>query len=317
MASWNEIKGKSVCRRGASGGHFAAARMDAARVWVAPDGASIAYRHWRPADPRGALVLLHGVASNSTRWWEFVADTSLKGSWSLIRIDRRGQGGSVWRGATGMREWCDDIAGILNSEGFSRAVVGGHCLGAKIAVEFAARHPVCISGLVLIEPLPCDSLIGAMRRTARLKWLLFVLSRIARALNAVGIYRRRLRPLDLEKLDRKTRAAMAAGRTNDSALELYASPLLDLATTPSVSYFRDLLAVTSELPPFSSISAPVLALLSKHSTFTDPPATRRALEAFPDGEIVELEARHWIPTEQAAAMREAMEGWIARRFPKP
>jgi pimeloyl-ACP methyl ester carboxylesterase len=275
------------------------------------------YRHWRPADPRGALVLLHGVASNSTRWWEFVADTSLKGSWSLIRIDRRGQGGSVWRGATGMREWCDDIAGILDAEGFSRAVVGGHCLGANIAVEFAARHPVCISGLVLIEPLPRDSLIGAMRRTARLKWLLFVLSGMARALNAVGIYRRRLRPLDLEKLDRKTRAAMAAGRTNDSALELYALPLLDLATTPSVSYFRDLLAVTSELPPFSSISAPVLALLSKHSTFTDPPATRRALEAFPDREIVELEARHWIPTEQAAAMREAMEGWIARRFPKP
>ena len=182
--------------------------MDAARVWVAPDGASIAYRHWRPSNPRGALVLLHGVASNSTRWWEFVANTSLKGSWSLIRIDRRGQGGSVWRGATGMREWCGDIAGILDAEGFSRAVVGGHCLGANIAVEFAARHPVCISGLVLIEPLPRDSLIGAMRRTVRLKWLLFVLSGIARALNAVGIYRRRLRPLDLEKLDRKTRAAM-------------------------------------------------------------------------------------------------------------
>ena len=290
--------------------------MDAARVWVAPDGASIAYRHWRPSNPRGALVLLHGVASNSTRWWEFVADTSLKGSWSLIRIDRRGQGGSVWRGATGMQEWCDDIAGILDAEGFSRAVVGGHCLGANIAVEFAARRPICISGLVLIEPLPRASLIGAMRRTVRLKWLLFVLSGIARALNAVGIYRRRLRPLDLEKLDRKTRAAMATGRTNNSDLEAYASPLLDLATTPSASYFRDLLAMTSELPPFSSISAPVLALLSKHSTFTDPPATRRALEAFPDSEIVELEARHWIPTEQAAAMREAMEGWIARRFPK-
>jgi esterase len=60
------------------------------------------------------------------------------------------------------------VPGILDAEGFSRAVVGGHCLGANIAVEFAARHPGCISGLVLIEPLPRDPLIGAMRRMVRL-----------------------------------------------------------------------------------------------------------------------------------------------------
>jgi pimeloyl-ACP methyl ester carboxylesterase len=39
---------------------------------------------------------------------------------------------------------------------------------ANIAVEFAARHPGCISGLVLIEPLPRDPLISAMRRMVRL-----------------------------------------------------------------------------------------------------------------------------------------------------
>lgn len=285
--------------------------MDSARRWLAPDGASIFYRHWRPARPRGALVLLHGVASNSTRWWEFVADTALKDDWSLIRIDRRGQGESVWRGVAGMREWSDDIAGILASEGFTQGFIGGHCLGANIAVEFAARHPRRAAGLVLIEPMPRDSLTGSMKRTADARGLLHVFSRASRLLNELGLYRRTLMPLDLETLDLETRAAMAQGKADDSAFALYASPLLDLRTTPFGSYVRDLIAVTSEMPPFESVAAPVLAFVSRNSSFTDPPRTRRALEAFPRAQIVELDAHHWIPTERPREMREAIESWIS------
>src|SRR6185369_13996365 len=133
--SWRSARNRGALRprllpRAARGGHRKAARVDSTHRWLAPDGASIFYRHWRPAKPRGAIVLLHGVASNSTRWWEFVADTALRDDWSLLLIDRRGQGESVWRKPAGMREWCDDIAGILAAEGFERGIVGGHCLGA-------------------------------------------------------------------------------------------------------------------------------------------------------------------------------------------
>lgn len=289
--------------------------MDSERRWLAPDGASIFYRHWRPPQPRGALVLLHGAASNSTRWWEFVRDTSLREDWSLIRIDRRGEGESTWRRFTGMREWCADVAGILSAEGFERGFVGGHCLGANISVEFGARYPERTAGLVLVEPMPRDSLIGHMRRTAQARGLLHVASGVMRVVNALGIYRRRMQPLDLEALDQKTRAEMAAGKTNDSAFALYASPLLDLRTTPTGSYVRDLIAVTARMPPFASIHAPVLAFLSRHSTFTDPPGTLRALEAFPRARIVELDTRHWIPTEQPREMRAAIESWINRVKP--
>jgi len=287
--------------------------MDAERRWLAPDGASIFYRHWRPARPRGALVLLHGAASNSTRWWEFVADTSLRESWSLIRIDRRGQGLSAWRKPAGMARWCDDIAAILGAEGFERGVVGGHCLGANVAVEFAARHPALAQGLVLVEPMPRDSLAGTMHRTAQARGLLHLASGVMQAINALGIYRRRLQPLDLEVLDAQTRAQVTRGEASEGAFALYASPVLDLRTTPAGSYFRDLLAVTARMPPFESITAPVLAMLSRHSTFTDPVRTRRALERFPRVDIVELDARHWIPTEQPREMRIAIERWLEER----
>ena len=287
-------------------------QTESARSLTAPDGAVIAYRLWRSGPARRVLVLLHGVGSNMTRWSEFVARTTLKDSWDLLRLDLRGHGRSVHRGRTGMAEWCADLAAILAAEGYPRAVVAGHCLGANIAVEFAARYPRKLSGLVLIEPMPREALTGRMRQMARLRPLFVPAIWLIRALNALGIHRRRLSPLDLEELDRETRAALSAGAT-DALLERYASPWLDLSTTPSATYLQTLIAVTGRLPDLSVITTPVLALLSTGSTFSDPMLTEQLLRRFSDCQVVKLDARHWIPTEQPDAMRRAIEDWCQRR----
>jgi pimeloyl-ACP methyl ester carboxylesterase len=282
--------------------------------FTAPDGARIFYRLDRSGPGRPVLVLLHGMASNSTRWNEFVRESRLAACCDLLRVDRRGQGLSAWRGRTGMREWCDDLAGILAAEGYAQAYVGGHCLGANVAIEFAARHPALTAGLVLVEPMPRESLAGTLARVARLRWLLHLGVGAARVANAAGLYRRRLMGLDLEGLDRRSRGRIAAGAPSESVLTIYASPFADLACLPTVSYLRDLLAVTAPLPPLESIRVPVLALVSGQSTMTDPARTRAALDALRDLSCVEIEARHWIPTEQPAAMRAAIDDWVEARI---
>src|SRR2546430_1938168 len=89
--------------------------MEFSRTLTASDGARLAYRLWRPARSRGLLILLHGLASNATRWSEFVATTSLRENWDILRPDLRGQGASVHRGRMGMDIWCDDLAAIVNA----------------------------------------------------------------------------------------------------------------------------------------------------------------------------------------------------------
>lgn len=289
--------------------------MNTLRTLTTRDRAVIAYRLWRPAAPRRLLVLLHGVASNMTRWSEFVDATTLRNTWDILRLDLRGMGRSVFRGRIGMPEWCADLAAILAAEGHQRAVVAGHCLGANIAIEFAARYPANAMGLILIEPMPRQALTGSMRRIARLRAFLIALAGGIRALNALGLYRRRFEPLDLEQLDRETRAAIARGGAAGALLDKYASPLLDLRTTPSAAYVQALIAVTGRLPDLSTIAAPVLVLLSSGGALSDPLRTRAALAELPKREIVELVARHWIPTEQPDAMRESIESWTARSFP--
>ena len=208
-----------------------------------------------------------------------------------------------------MAEWCADLAAGLDAEGYPRAVVTGHCLGANIAIEFAARYPEKTSGLVLIEPMLREALIGPMRQIARLRPLFGPAVGLIRALNALGIHRRQLVPLDLEELDRETRAAISAGGPPEALLKRYASPLLDLRTTRSGAYLQALIAVSGWLADLSAITIPVLALLSTGSTFSDPKITEQLLARFPDCQVVRLNARHWIPTEQPEAMRRAIEDW--------
>jgi pimeloyl-ACP methyl ester carboxylesterase len=285
--------------------------MDNMRALTMPDGAVISYQLLRGESPQRLLVLLHGVASNATRWSEFVTHTHLRTTWDILRLDLRGMGRSIYRGRIGMAEWCGDLATILAAEGYTSAVVVGHCLGANIAVEFSTRYPEQVEGLALIEPMPHQALKGSMRQIARLRLILLLVLWIVRALNAAGFYRRRIEFLDLEQLDSKTRTAIAAGQEAGVVFEKYASPLFDLRTTSTGAFLQGLIAVTGRLPDFSAISVPVLTLLSSHSTFIDPARIRSALAALLHNKIIEIEARHWIPTEQPDAMRLAIERWIA------
>ena len=254
------------------------------------------------------LVLLHGAASNATRWAEFITHTNLRGEWKLIAPDLRGNGtAAAPRTRLGMDVWCGDIVKLLDAERCERAVIGGHCLGANIAMQFAARHPGRVSAIVLIEPMPREAFVGSAAWLRFLRPLLCLTYGAARALNASGIYRRTLETLDIAEWDR-------ARRSGERKLSMLASLGVDLGATPLAAYARMLAATAEPWPDVAAIRVPVLALISSRSSMTDPARTRRALAALPDCDLIELDAVHWIPTEQPDAMRSAIEDWVGRRL---
>ena len=46
---------------------------------------------------------------------------------------------------------------------------------------------------------------------------------------------------------------------------------------------------------------------------TDPVKARAELKPLPNAEFVQLDAEHWIPTEQPEAMCRTIEEWIFRK----
>ena len=289
--------------------------MEALRTLRTTDHATLGYRLFRGSPtPRRLIVLLHGVASNMTRWSEFAEQTTLKTSWDILRPDLRGHGESFARGALGMDIWCRDLRDILDAEGYDQALLIGHSLGAQVAVQFAARYPARVRGLVLIDPIFHRALRGVLRAISRLRPAVSLLVALIRLLNALGLRRRHIPGRDLRQLDEATRANLLRAGKQREMIELYSSPWVDLKFFPTASFLQELIEITRPLPPLAQIVIPVLVLLSSGVTYTDPGVTHRMLAGYPRAQTATIDAYHWPLTESPEQVRTAIERWCAR-FP--
>lgn len=279
-----------------------------------PDGVALRYGLTRAShNARGLIVLIHGLASNRTRWTEFVTHTQLIRDWDLLRIDLRGHGESFTSGPIGMRLWCKDLAMVLDTEQCARAVVIGHSLGAHVALHFAAYYPERTRAVVLIDPAPKQALRGWRRAAARFaRPLLAFIVAALRLLNALGIRRKRLPALDLYRLDEQMRAGLLAQDRPDEFIRRYASFWDDIKYFPTAHYFQELRAMLAPLPTFAKIEAPILIMLSKGITHTNPEATRHLFAEAPRTEIVTIDAYHWPLTERPEEVRRQIERWCER-----
>ncbi len=287
--------------------------MDTLRTLRTTDRATLGYRlHREGSAPRRLIVLLHGVASNMSRWSEFVEQTSLKQSWDLLRPDLRGHGESFLRGRLDLATWCRDLRDILDAEGCDQALLVGHSLGAQVAVQFAERYPTRVRGLVLIDPIFHQALRGGMRMLSRLRPVFMTVAGFLRLLNRLGLHRRHVPSRDLRQLDEKTRRDLLAAGKQREMIELYSSPWEDLKYFPVASFLQELIEITRPLPELARIQVPILALLSSGITYTDPAITKQMLTGHPQAQTVTIDAYHWPLTEKPREVREAIEKWCAR-----
>ena len=289
--------------------------MEQSKALALPDRSVVAYRIQRTdTGARRLIVLLHGMASNLTRWSEFVEHTGLAHDWDILRLDLRGHGGSFTRGAIGMRYWCDDLARVLDAEGYAQAVLIGHSLGAHVVLEFAAVHPQRVAGLVLIDPALRPALHGKLRWLARLRVVLKLGVWLVRALNAVGIKRRSIPTRDLRMLDETVRRELLEQGDAAAFVRRYSSIGADLRYFATAHLLQEGHEMLRPLPSLAGITVPVLVLLSSGITYTDPARTRQALGQLQRVQVATIDAYHWPLTERPREVREAIEQWCHAQF---
>jgi pimeloyl-ACP methyl ester carboxylesterase len=251
------------------------------------------------------------MASNMTRWSEFLEHTKLTDTWDILRIDLRGHGQSICRRKLGMAIWCRDLLRVLDDEGYPRAVLVGHSLGAQLAIHFAHDHPGRVGGLVLIDPI----LGPPSTRTMRFKRILVPALRLViasiRLLNRLGLHRRHIPERDLRALDEQTRAELLAAGKVDEMVRKYKSLWPDLKHFPTASFLEEIIETVRPLPTLTRITAPVLVVQSRGVTYVDPTVTQQVVGQFARATVAEIDAYHWPLTERPVETREAIEDWCA------
>lgn len=289
-----------------------------ARQVEAFDGTALYYCvQYCEARPAPAVLLIHGAASNHTRWSEFTRETSLRNHFDIVCPDMRGNARSMWRGKLNLEVWCRDLETILNAEGYGSTILVGHSLGSQIALHLAVTFPERVGALVLIDPVVRKALRGKQLWTKRMEPVIRSGVWLVRALNWLGLRRRDFPLMDLEVLDRRTRADLQSGHPREELVRRYSALGPILKHIPTANYVQQIIATAAELPNLEEIHAPALVLESAGVGFMDRAQSRAELARLPNLQLVEIDATHWPLTEKPNEIREAIDKWALQLDLRP
>lgn len=276
------------------------------------NGQQIVYYLKHAANAKATLICLHGLASNATRWYEYLHESQLQHDCHLIAMDLRGHGRALTYARYTRADWCADLGQVLHQYDVPGFLIG-HSLGAQIALDYASQHPANLAGLILIDPIFPQALTGTLRKVARFRILVRAGAAVLRLLSKLGLHKRDYPYRDLHQLDQDTRAFLAANPDKDIA-ELYMDPFADLKYIPLLNYLQDLYEVTRPLPPLSGIHTPILVLLSAGASTSHVDTNREILSDLPNSEVRSINADHWLLTERPLEAREVIDEWVQRKL---
>ena len=135
----------------------------------ARDGVRLAYAEDGAGRP---FIFQHGLGADSGQTFDLLG--KFPGT-RLLAMDARAHGTSDVgpEPDIGFETFGQDLYGLLEAAGISKAVVGGLSMGAGISLNFALKYPDMVSALILVrpawvdEPMEARELYFAVARTIR------------------------------------------------------------------------------------------------------------------------------------------------------
>ncbi|HOG45938.1 MAG TPA: lysophospholipase [Anaerolineae bacterium] len=130
-------------------------------------GARIWFQAWRPAAPRGVVVIAHGLGEHSGRY-KNLANWLVPRGYALYALDHRGHGhSSGYRGHVDrFGDYVADLGRLVDQaqaeEPGLPLFVLGHSLGGAIALAYALERPQGLRGVVASAP--------GLRRRSEVPW---------------------------------------------------------------------------------------------------------------------------------------------------
>lgn len=267
----------------------------------APDGARIHYEAtslvppWR--QPRGTILMHHGVALNGDAWMEWLP-ALLAADFRVIRLDMRGFGrsdptppGYGWS----IGNFFGDIDAVLSAEQVERFHFVGESIGGLVGLAYAARRPErLLSGAFLSTPF------DGKRVKVVDQW------RASIAADGMAAWADALMPMRFVEVD------------VDPALYRWVRELQATCSPSAVCEQGEFIRTQDLTPELKNIRAPILLLAPDGSPFVD-----RAIAADLHTLIATSELqwfpgqRHSLLMSRAHACAAAYVAFIERRLNQP
>ena len=243
------------------------------------------------------LLLLHGMAGNA-HWWEGVA-ARMTDSFQPVALDFQGHSDSGWRqdGVYDAGLFAENIETARQALGLARMALAAHSMGARIALDYAARFPERVSALIVIDFLP--ELLGYEERSPRFERV-----------------RKRRQPSysDPEVMLERFHLEPPGTLLDAGVLREFARHCLR-KTEKGWSWKFDWRAFLTKYEPvwplLPKITVPTLIVRGEHSTVLPRPAYDRLLKGLPGSKGADIaRSFHHVPLDCPSELAEAMKTFL-------
>lgn len=243
------------------------------------------------------LLLTHGMGAHA-HWWDPVVP-HLAGC-HAVAMDFRGHGDSEWTpdGTYTSEVWTADIDAAAAELGWERFVLCGHSMGARIALDYAERHPGRLKGVIGVDFLP-DFYDSGSRKHERVR------SRPQPVYDepATMVEKYRLQPpgtlLTRAQLDALGRLSLR--RAEDKWTWKFDWRAFNFPYGP----------VWPQLP---KVAVPALLVRGEHSTIVSDADLEKMASLMPDGRAAVVPgAHHHVPLDKPAELASVILSFAAER----
>jgi pimeloyl-ACP methyl ester carboxylesterase len=115
---------------------------------------NLSYRKLGTGDP---LIIMHGLFGSGDNWYSVARELSVK--YTIYLVDARNHGNSPHYPEHNYTVLTGDIHNFMVQHGITNAILIGHSMGGKTALNFGMQHPEKIKKMVVVDisPLGYDS----------------------------------------------------------------------------------------------------------------------------------------------------------------
>ena len=108
--------------------------------------------HFKESGRGPAVILLHGLFGSSDNW-HYLA-LKLADSFHVLAVDQRNHGQSPHSDEMDYRLMAADVNKLMDARGLASALVIGHSMGGKTAMQLALQFPERVEKLVVADMAP-------------------------------------------------------------------------------------------------------------------------------------------------------------------
>jgi esterase len=108
--------------------------------------------HFEASGQGDPLYILHGLFGSSDNWQPIAR--RLGDHFTVIAVDQRNHGRSPHHPEMNYHLMAEDLLELMHKQGNSEALVLGHSMGGKTAMQLALSHPKAVRKLVIVDIAP-------------------------------------------------------------------------------------------------------------------------------------------------------------------